>query len=97
VEGGKAAGLEDVLFCNERGQVTEGAVNNIFIERAGLWFTPPVACGLLAGIFRRHLLETRPEIEERILSLEDLKSADAVYVTNAVRGLRRVVIDWEGC
>jgi len=94
---GNAAGFEDVLFCNERGEVTEGAVHNIFIERAGLWFTPPVACGLLAGIFRRHLLETRPEIEERILSLEDLKSADAVYVTNAVRGLRRVVIDWEGC
>jgi para-aminobenzoate synthetase/4-amino-4-deoxychorismate lyase len=93
----KAAGFEDVLFCNERGEVTEGAVNNVFIERNGRWFTPPVACGLLAGIYRRHLLETRPEIEERILSLEDLKRADAVYVTNAVRGLRRVVIDWEGC
>ena len=92
----KAAGLEDVLFCNERGEVTEGAVNSVFIERDGRWITPPVACGLLAGIYRRHLLETRPEIEERVLHLEDLKNADAVYVTNAVRGLRRVVIDWEG-
>ncbi len=27
----------------------------------------PIECGLLAGVYRRHLLETRPEIEERVL------------------------------
>ena len=54
------------------------------------WSTPPVECGLLAGVFRRHLLETRPEIEERVLYLNDLRQADCVYIANAVRGLRRV-------
>lgn len=87
-------GCDDVLFLNLRGEVTEGAISNVFVEKAGRWFTPPVECGLLAGVFRRHLLETRPEIEERVLSLDDLRTADAVYVTNAVRGLRRVRIDW---
>ncbi len=83
-----------MLFLNLRGEVTEGAISNVFIEKDGRWFTPPIECGLLAGVYRRHLLETRPDIEERVLSLDDLRSADAVYLTNAVRGLRRVTIDW---
>jgi para-aminobenzoate synthetase/4-amino-4-deoxychorismate lyase len=87
------AGYCDVLFLNQRGEVTEGAISNIFIEKAGRWFTPPIECGLLPGVYRRHLLETRPGIEQRILSVQDLKSADAIYLTNAVRGLRRVTVD----
>jgi para-aminobenzoate synthetase/4-amino-4-deoxychorismate lyase len=89
------AGFSDVLFLNIRGEVTEGAISNIFIEREGKWLTPPVECGLLAGVYRRHLLETRTEIEERVLSVEDLRQADAIYLTNAVRGLRRVIVGWE--
>lgn len=87
-------GFDDVLFLNQRGEVTEGAISNVFIVKDGRWFTPPIECGLLAGVFRRHLLESRPEIEERVLSLDDLRSADAIYLTNAVRGLRRVEIIW---
>jgi para-aminobenzoate synthetase/4-amino-4-deoxychorismate lyase len=87
-------GFDDVLFLNLRGEVTEGAISNVFIEKDGRWFTPPIACGLLAGVFRRHLMATRPEIEERLLTLDDLRSADAIYLTNAVRGLRRVQIVW---
>jgi para-aminobenzoate synthetase/4-amino-4-deoxychorismate lyase len=89
------AGFDDVLFLNHRGEVTEGAISNVFIEVDGKWFTPPVECGLLAGVYRRHMLETRPEIEARVLYPEDLRQADAVYLTNAVRGLRRVSIEWE--
>ncbi len=42
------AGFCDVLFLNERGEVTEGAISNIFIEKAGRWFTPPISCGAAA-------------------------------------------------
>src|SRR5208282_2714303 len=55
-------GFDDALFLNLRGEVTEGAISSVFIEKDGRWFTPPVECGLLAGVFRRHLLETRPGI-----------------------------------
>jgi para-aminobenzoate synthetase/4-amino-4-deoxychorismate lyase len=82
-------GFDDVLFLNSRGEVTEGAISNVFVEKDGRWFTPPVECGLLAGVFRRYLLATRPEIAERVLSTDDLRRADAVYLANAVRGLRR--------
>jgi para-aminobenzoate synthetase/4-amino-4-deoxychorismate lyase len=103
------AGFDDVLFLNLRGEVTEGAINNIFVEKDGRWFTPPIECGLLAGVHRRHILETQPNVEERgpqrqvfvagvqerVLYPQDLRQADAVYLSNAVRGLRTVAIDWE--
>ncbi|MGA2808294.1 MAG: aminodeoxychorismate synthase component I [Terracidiphilus sp.] len=86
------AGFDDVLFLNLLAEVTEGAISNIFIQKEGRWFTPPVECGLLAGVQRRHLLATLPGAVERVLSLEDLRHADAVYLSNAVRGLRQVLI-----
>ncbi|MFZ1086662.1 MAG: aminodeoxychorismate synthase component I [Terracidiphilus sp.] len=85
-------GYDEVLFLNERNEVTEGSISNVFIEKDGQWLTPPVECGLLPGIFRRHLLETMPAATERRLQLEDLASADAVYICNAVRGCRRVTV-----
>jgi len=89
----KERGFDDVLFLNLNGEVTEGAISNVFVVKDGGWFTPPIDCGLLAGVYRRHLLQTRPEIEERVLSLDDLRTADAIYLCNAVRGLRRVEIE----
>jgi para-aminobenzoate synthetase / 4-amino-4-deoxychorismate lyase len=85
-------GYDDVIFLNERGEVTEGAISNVLIEKEGQWFTPPVACGLLPGTYRRHLLETKPAVAERVLKLEDILSADAVYICNAVRGCREVTV-----
>ncbi len=89
------AGFGEVLFLNLRGEVTEGAISNIFIEKDDRWFTPPIECGLLAGVQRRHILETQPNIEEKVLYLQDLREAGAIYLSNAVRGLRPAVIDWE--
>ena len=88
-------GFDDVLFFNLRGELTEGAISNVFIEIDGRLLTPPVGCGLLAGVYRRHLMETRADIEERVLHEDDLRHADAVYLTNAVRGMRRVEIEWD--
>jgi para-aminobenzoate synthetase/4-amino-4-deoxychorismate lyase len=87
-----AAGFDDALFFNSRDELTEGAISNVVVEKAGRWFTPPLDCGVLPGVYRRHLLSSRADIEEKLLTLDDLKSADAVYICNAVRGLRRVSI-----
>ena len=48
----------DVIFFNERGEVTEGANNNIVIRKDGILLTPPITCGLLPGTLRAHLIET---------------------------------------
>ncbi len=94
-EAAQGAGCDDVLFFNERGELTEGAISNVFVERNSRWLTPPIDCGVLPGVYRRHLLMTRPEIEERVLYHKDLQAADAIYLANAVRGLRRVSVAWD--
>ncbi|MDE3201052.1 MAG: aminodeoxychorismate synthase component I [Acidobacteriota bacterium] len=83
------AGFDEALFMNERNEITEGTISNVFIEREGILLTPPVQCGLLAGVYRQHLFTTHTTIREQILTLEDVGKADTLYLANAVRGLRR--------
>ena len=86
----RADGFDEILFLNEREEVTEGAISNIFILREGRLFTPPLSSGVLPGVFRRHLLEIDATAEERVLSVQDLESADGVFICNAVRGMSQV-------
>jgi len=82
-----ASGVEEVLFLNERGEVTEGSRSNIFLERDGRWLTPPLECGVLDGCLRRELIETaKPIVEECILTVDDL-TAGQIWFGNALRGL----------
>ena len=85
-----ASGLDDILFLNEKGELTEGAISNVFIERAGKLLTPPLSCGVLNGVYRRHLLQIRAEAEEQVLTAADLHAADAIYLCNALRGIYKV-------
>lgn len=85
-------GFADIIFLNERGEVTEGATNNIFIQKNGQFFTPPRSCGLLDGIYRQHVLEENPSAREKVLSVADLREADAIFISNDVRGWRKVIL-----
>lgn len=84
-------GFYDVLFCNEKGEVTEGARTNVLIRKGNTLLTPPVTCGLLPGTFRAHLLSSGPtNIVERPFSIDELLTADEVLLCNALRGLINV-------
>ena len=76
----------DALFFNQREELTEGARSNVFLLKNGVWFTPPVESGLLDGIMRQEILRTRP-VRVQKLYYDDLINADAVYLSNALRGL----------
>jgi para-aminobenzoate synthetase/4-amino-4-deoxychorismate lyase len=78
---------DEVVLWNERGEVTEALTNNLAVKLAGEWFTPPVACGLLAGTLRAQLLE-EGQLRERVILVEELKQAEALAVFNSVRGWR---------
>jgi para-aminobenzoate synthetase/4-amino-4-deoxychorismate lyase len=84
----RARGFDDALFLNERGEVTECAIHNVMIAKGGKLFTPPVECGLLPGVYRRYMLAAHPEVQEVVVTLEDLLSADRILIFNSVRGLR---------
>lgn len=82
-------GFADALFCNVRGEITEGAVHNVIAVIDGAWVTPPLSSGILPGVYRRRLLEAG-RVAEQVLNQGDLLRAEAIYVCNSVRGMRRV-------
>lgn len=86
-----AQGAYDVVFLNEREQLTEASRHNLFIEKSGKLFTPPLEAGILLGIFRETILhDSRYSAIEKNLSHADLASADRVFLTNAIRGIVEV-------
>jgi 4-amino-4-deoxychorismate lyase len=79
-------GVDEVLFLNERDEVCEGTITNIFVRRNVRLLTPPVSCGLLPGILRKELIDVS-RAEEHVLTLKDLKSAKAIFFGNSLRSL----------
>ncbi|RKP51017.1 aminodeoxychorismate synthase component I [Trinickia fusca] len=83
----EAHGAFDMLFFNERGELTEGGRSNVFVKLDGQWWTPPLAAGLLPGVMRQVLLEDAAwQARERVLTREDLLNAQALIICNALRG-----------
>jgi para-aminobenzoate synthetase/4-amino-4-deoxychorismate lyase len=80
-----AQGAFDMLFFNERGELTEGGRSNVFVRLDGRWSTPPLGAGLLPGVMRGVLIEEL-EAEERTLTREDLGRAESLMICNALRG-----------
>ena len=84
-------GFDEVILLNEWDQVAECTSANIFAARGGEVWTPPLASGCLPGITRELLLsEVRApgvRVTERVMTAEDLESADEVFITSTTRDL----------
>ncbi|WP_052100978.1 aminodeoxychorismate lyase [Novilysobacter arseniciresistens] len=77
---------DDGLMCSTDGDVVGATAANLFVLADGRWSTPPVdRCGV-AGVARRWLLD-HFDIEQRRLAPADVETADAVVLSNAVRGI----------
>ncbi|MEW5735062.1 MAG: aminodeoxychorismate synthase component I [Thermodesulfobacteriota bacterium] len=82
---------DDVILVNEKGQATESAIANLAARIRGRLVTPPLSCGLLAGTLREEMIQSG-ELSERVLTPDDLRTADALFLLNSVRGLRPAVL-----
>ncbi|MFV0370298.1 MAG: aminodeoxychorismate synthase component I [Azonexus sp.] len=80
----------DAVFLNERGEVAEGARSTVFVERGGVFLTPPLTSGALPGVLRAHLLASG-KAREAVLWPTDL--AEGFWLGNALRGLQRVRLE----
>ena len=78
-------GCDEVLFLNQRGELAEGSRTNIFVERDGVFLTPPLASGALDGVLRRELIE-QGRCREAVLHPDNLETG-RVYFGNSLRGL----------
>lgn len=81
-------GADEVIYCNDRDELSEGSRTTIFLERHGRLITPALSSGLLPGTLRAHLLAGGQAVEE-VLSVDELARAETVYLGNSVRGLQR--------
>jgi len=79
-------GADEVLFCNERDELCEGARCNLFVADGDTLLTPPLACGLLPGVLRAHLLASG-RAREATLRRSDLTGRRGLFMGNSVRGL----------
>lgn len=81
---------DEVLFLNERAELTEGTRTNVFVRMGRELLTPAACSGLLPGLLRAELLD-QAQCRESRLTLADLETADEVFVGNSLRGLIRAV------
>lgn len=84
-------GLDDLILCNERGEIAETGIFNIlwYEEAARQWFTPTLSSGCVAGVQRAYLLDSG-KLREKVCYPEDLVDAKSIMVCNALRGVLNV-------
>jgi para-aminobenzoate synthetase/4-amino-4-deoxychorismate lyase len=81
----QAGACDDVLLWNRDGYITETTIANVIRTVGGEDLTPPVHCGLLAGTYRRHLLE-QGVLREQLIHRDELASGEIIGLVNSVRG-----------
>ena len=89
----EADGCFDMLFFNERGELTEGGHSNVFIKLDGQWVTPPLSSGLLPGVMRGVMLQDPAwNARQGVITREMLAAAQEIVVCNALRGPLKAVL-----
>lgn len=81
-------GIDEAMMLNERGEVCEGTITNVFVTlEDGQVVTPPLSSGLLPGIQREIAVENGAL--EAVVTVEMLKTAKAIHMGNSLRGMIR--------
>lgn len=87
-------GFDETLFLNTAGHLCEAATANLFLVKNGALHTPSINSGCLPGITRAVVIELAARhgiaSEERVTGLNDLHSADEIFLTSSTRGLAAV-------
>ncbi len=88
----KQKGFFEVIFKNEKNQITEGSITNIFIKKGQHYYTPPIECGLLNGIYRQMFIKQNKNVIIKIITEKDLINAEEIYLCNSIKGMTRVFL-----
>jgi branched-chain amino acid aminotransferase len=87
----KATGATDCVMLNHDGHVTEASTSNLFVRLDGVWCTPPLDAGILAGVTRGLLLDFLPRCGERVaerhLGRADLLRAEEMFLSSTLRDI----------
>ncbi len=82
---------DDIILRNQKGELAEGLSANLFLIKNGIFYTPPLSAGCVAGTLRKYILSSNQwEVLERPILPEDLIDFEAAFLTNAIQGVRWV-------
>lgn len=82
---------DDVLLWNERDEITECSISNVLVQIDDALYTPPLDCGLLAGVWRARAIASG-RVCERVITVAELRRAQSLWVMNSVRGEEPAVL-----
>ncbi len=89
------AGAQEAIMLDINGHVSECTADNVFIVKDNVLMTPPPFVGILEGITRNTVMDLAKEIgmkvEERILDLKDIFTADEMFLTGTAAEIVPVV------
>lgn len=89
-------GFEEAFLLNSKGNLAEGAITNIFVIKGNKIYTPSIADGALPGITRHIILNELHfdglSIQEESITLDFLKQADEIFISNALLGIRAIKV-----
>jgi len=89
------SGADEAIFLNERGDVCEGSITNLFILSGNTLVTPALNCGILAGITREAVLELARglgiETLEKQFPANEISGAGEAFLTNSIIELMPLV------
>ncbi len=93
---GHQAGHDETILYNHRCELTEAASCNVYVVKHGVVATPPLDEQKLPGITRYMLLDILRrdggiDIEERVVTLHELRAADEVWLSSSTRDIVPVV------
>jgi branched-chain amino acid aminotransferase len=84
----------DALLLNTEGRLCDTTIANIFLIKDETVYTPSLPEGCIAGVMRKNVISHfnagNQKIIERRLSIDDLKEADEVFLTNSIYNMRWV-------
>jgi branched-chain amino acid aminotransferase len=88
-------GLDEAIMLDERGHVSEGSGENVFIVRGGKLITPPPSDNILEGITRDSLVTIAKdmgiETVERSIDRSELYVADECFMTGTAAHVTAVI------
>ena len=67
------------IYYNQKKELLETSIGNLVLKIEDQLYTPPVHLGLLNGIYRQSLIANN-QVTERVLTLDNLKQAQAMAV-----------------
>ena len=77
---------DDLLVLDQLGFITEATAANVFLQRAGQWYTPALTRAGVAGVMRQHIMQSA-DIREVDWKAAELDSVDAMFICNALMGI----------